>query len=284
MARTDSRNGPIIMNESESRRRDDSAVSDREVPVEQPADGPDVNETMVDESVDSTFVDESDETDEYPAEPSHRSVVTMGRGAFIAMVTVGVIAILALGASTAWLALDRDSGGDDPVVAKVNGEEIHRSEYDRAVFQNTGEDVLENLILERLISNEARKRNLTADSAAVSGQIDELKLQFGTDQAFQSALLQQGLTEESLTRQFEISDLLRQMVADQVQVTDDEVNSQYQANAQQFEGQPEADAKQQIRENLEEQKANSAARDLLGQLREDADVESNVPGKSDDQS
>jgi foldase protein PrsA len=197
------------------------------------------------------------------------------------MVAVGAIAILALGASTVWLALDRGGDGDDPVVATVNGEQIHRSEYDRAVAQNSGEDVLENLILERLIAGEARKRNVSADGAEVTQQIDDLKQQFGSDQAFQSALLQQGLTEEALVRQFEISTLLRKMVADQVQVSDQEVDSQYQANAQQFQGQPEADAKQQIRENLEEQKANSAARDLLGQLRDEADVEMKLPGKSD---
>jgi hypothetical protein len=122
---------------------------------------------------------------------------------------------------------------------------------------------------------------VSADGDEVTQQIDDLKQQFGSEQAFQSALQQQGLTESALVRQFEISTLLRKMVADQVQVTDQEVDTQYQANAQQFEGQPEADAKQQIRENLEEQKANTAARSLLGQLRGEAEVEMKLPGKTD---
>ena len=272
------------MNEPEQRRRDDTALSDRDAPAERSIEASATPAPVDDESVDEAFVEESDDDEVYEPEPRHRSVVTMGRGAFIAMVAVGAIAILALGASTAWLAMDRGGDSDDPVVATVNGEEIYRSEYDRAVYQNSGEDVLENLILERLITGEARKRNVTADNADVTRQIDELKLQFGSDQAFQSALLQQGLTEEALVRQFEISALLRQMVSDQVQVSDQEVDTQYQSNAQQYEGQPEADAKQQIRENLEEQKANTAARDLLGQLRDQADVETNPPGKSDDPS
>lgn len=243
-----------------------------------------MSETMIAEPEEQALAEESDEPGDYPAEPPRRSTVTLGRGTFIALVAFASIAIIALGASTLWLALDRGGDSDDPVVAKVNGEEIRRSEYDQAVAQSAGEDVLENLILERLIMSEARKRSITADGAQVTSQIDEIKQQAGSDQAFRSLLQQQGFTEETLTRQFEISTLLRQMVADQVQVSDQEVDSQYQANSQQFEGQPEADAKQQIRENLEEQKANSAARDLLGQLRDEADVETNLPGTSDDPS
>jgi foldase protein PrsA len=268
------------MNEPDQQRRDETVHGEPNHPTEQANGDPVMSEAPIDETVDEAFVSESDGADGYAHEPPPRSVVTMGRGAFIAMVAVGAIAILALGASTIWLALDR-GGDDDPVIATVNGEEIHRSEYDRAVAQESGEDVLENLILERLIAGEARKRNVSADGDEVTRQIDDLKQQFGSEQAFQSALQQQGLTESALVRQFEISTLLRKMVADQVQVTDQEVDTQYQANAQQFEGQPEADAKQQIRENLEEQKANTAARSLLGQLRGEADVEMKLPGKTD---
>jgi hypothetical protein len=258
------------MNEPEQRRRDELAASDR--------DGATMNETMIVEPADDTTVDEPDVDDAYVSEPPRRNVVTMGRSAFIAMVSLGAIAILALGAATLWLALDRGDG-DDPVVATVNGEQIRRSEYDQAVAQSSGEDVLDNLILERLIMSEARKRNITPDNAEVTRQLDEFKQQAGGEQAFQSLLRQQGYTEVSLTRQLEIGALLRQMVADQVQVTDQEVDSQYQANAQQFQGQSEAEAKQEIREGLREQKENTAARSLLEQLRAEAEIETNIPGR-----
>lgn len=272
------------MNESEQRRRDETTPSDHDTSAERPASEPVISETVVDESVDESFADQPVVDEEYASEPAPRNVVTIGRGLFITAVSLGVLAIVALGAATTWLALDRGGDGDDPVVATVNGEQIRRSEYDEAVAQNSGEEVLDNLILERLIVGEARKRNLTADNAEVSRQLDEIKQGFGSDQAFQSALQQQGLTEQSLTRQIEISALLRQMVADQAQVTDDEVNQQYQANAQQYQGQPEADAKQQIREGLLEQKQNTAARDFLDQLRGEADIQMKIPGKSTERS
>lgn len=271
------------MNEPEQRRRDEFARPDPDATVEQPK-GPLMGEPVLDGSVDEDLDGGPGEEAEQQWQAAPRRVVTMSRGAFITMVSAGVIAIIALGAATTWLALDRGGESDDPVVATVNGEEIRRSEYDQAVAQNSGEEVLDNLILERLITGEARKRNITADNAEVTRQLDELKEQFGSDQAFQSALQQQGLTEQSLTRQIEVGALLRQMVADQAQVSDQEVDSQYQANAQQFQGQPEADAKQQIRENLKEQKENAAARDLLDQLRGEADIETKIPGKQNGRS
>jgi foldase protein PrsA len=213
------------------------------------------------------------------AEPAPRRTVTMGRGAFIAMVSVGVLAILALGAATTWLALDR-RGTDDPVVATVNGEAIRRSEYDRAVAQNSGEEVLDGLIAERLIETEARKRNVTVDDGETAREVDGLKQQFGGDAGFQAALAQQGLTETDLTRRIRLSAMLRRMVEGEAQVSDQEVNAAYTANAERYAGQPEAQVKEQIKTNLQEQKEQAAMGDLLEELRTQATIETKLPGKS----
>jgi foldase protein PrsA len=213
---------------------------------------------------------------DYDPEPERRTV-TMGRGAFLTMVTLGVLAILALGVATIWLALDR--GADDPVVATVNGESIPRSEYDRAVAQNNGSEVLDNLVLEYLISGEARKRNISVDAAETTKLLDEQKQQFGSDAAFQAALQQAGLTEQDLTKQLRLSAMLRRMVAEKVQVTDDEVNQTFSANSAQYAGQSEGQAKEQIRTNLQRQKENTAARDFIEQLRAEAKIETKLPGR-----
>jgi foldase protein PrsA len=214
------------------------------------------------------------------SEPPRRSVVTINRSLFLAMVTLGSLAILALGAATIWLALDRNGGGDDPVVATVNGEQIRRSEYDRAVAQNSGEAVLDNLVVERLIANEAKKRNIMVDEGEASRLLEEQRQQFGNEAAFQSALSQAGLTEADFVRQLRLGVMLRQMVADQTQVSEQEVNDMFQANADRYAGMPEADAKEQIRTGIQRQRENAAARDLLDKLRAEAQIETRLPGKS----
>jgi hypothetical protein len=266
------------MNPDDQQRRDEPADVEPHTDDPSPVDGAPRQAMAAGETSPDGWHDNTDGS-AYALSDPPRSVVTMSRFAFIAMVTAGVVAILALGAATAWLALDRGGNGDDPVVATVNGEEIRRTEYDRAVAENNGESVLEGLIVERLIASEAKKRNIVIDQAETARQINDLRQQLGGDQAFRSALQQQGLTEQSLVRQYELSAMLREMVADQVQVTDQEVDAQYQASTDQFAGVSEADAKDEIRAGLQRQKENAAARDLLDQLHSEARIETNIPGK-----
>ncbi|MGH2583491.1 MAG: SurA N-terminal domain-containing protein [Dehalococcoidia bacterium] len=205
----------------------------------------------------------------------------MGRGPFFAMVIGGLVAIVALGAATVFLALDRGGGSDNPVVATVNGEEIRRSEYDRAVAQSNGEQVLDQLILERLITAEAQKRDIAIGDQEATMLLDDLRQeeQLEDDSVFQAALAQAGLTEESLAHQLRLNEMIRRMVADQTQVSDQEVDSEFQANQSAYTGQDEALAKAQIKSDLQQEKESSAAQGLLQQLRAAADVEMKVPGK-----
>jgi len=268
------------MNEHQPTRRDETVATEDGTrgpeTADLSADETIVRAEHVDESVDGPVADEDLVDDVY--QPAPPRVVTINRSLFLAMVTFGALAIVALGAATAWLALDR--GGDDPVVATVNGEKIRRSEYDRAVAQNNGEEVLDTLVVERLIAAEAKKRNITADEGEASRLLDEQRQQFGNEAAFQAALTQAGLTEADYSRQLRLGVMLRQMVADQAQVSDQEINEMYQANADRYAGMSEAEAKDQIRSGIQGQREGAAARDLLDQLRTNAQIETRLPGRS----
>jgi foldase protein PrsA len=269
------------MNQDQPQRRAQPDTPDTDEGWKEPGDGPAVETVVLAEYQDDETVDLADgeEVEAEQFEPTSRPVVTINRSLFLAMVAVGVLAILALGATTAWLALDR-GGDEDPVVATVNGEQIRRSEYDKAVAQNNGEEVLDGLVIERLIAGEARKRNITVDEGEATRLLDEQRQQFGNEAAFQAALAQAGLTEADFNRQLRLGVMLRQMVADQSQVSDQEVNDMYQANAERYAGMSETEAKEQIRSGVKQQRENAAARDLLDQLRANAEIETRLPGKS----
>ena len=274
------------MNQHQPARRDETIVTEDGTQGQDTghaaADETTVHAEYVDEAVDGPAAEDEtqdDEVEEEVYEPAAPRVVTINRSLFLAMVAFGALAIVALGAATAWLALDR-GGNDDPVVATVNGEQIRRSEYDKAVAQNNGEEVLDGLVIERLIAGEAKKRNITVDEGEAGRLLDEQRQQFGNEAAFQAALAQAGLTEADFNRQLRLGVMLRQMVADQTQVSEQEVNDMYQANAAQYAGMSETDAKEQIREGIERQRENAAARDLLDQLRANAEIETQLPGKS----
>ena len=211
-----------------------------------------------------------------PARP--RSVVQISRPLFWTVAIVGALTILALATATTVLAL-ANRRGDDPVVATVNGEKIRRSEYDRAVAPNNGEEVLDGLMVEYLVVGEGKKRNIAVGDDETAKLLDEQRQNFGSDQAFQAALARAGLTEQDLTKQLRLTAMLRRMVADKAQVTDDEVAREYAASQSQFPGQTLDQVKEEVRAELQQQKENAAARALLDQLRSEAKIETRLPGK-----
>ena len=212
-----------------------------------------------------------------PARP--RSVVQISRPLFWTVAIVGALTILALATATTVLAL-ANRRGDDPVVATVNGEKIRRSEYDKAVAATNGAEVLDELILERLVVSEAKKRNVVVDDQETAKLVEEQRQRFGSEEAFQSALAQAGLTEQDLTKRIRLSEMLRRMVADKAAVTDQEVAEQYDASRNQYAGQTLDQVKEQVRSSLQRQKESTAAQELLEQLRQDATIETRLPGSS----
>src|SRR5437867_1581271 len=82
---------------------------------------------MEDWNEDEEYEAEQDEPDGAP--------VRRRRGLLVVAAALGGVVLLAAGVAGGF-ALGRR--GSDPVVATVNGEQIHRSEYDRAVAQNAG--------------------------------------------------------------------------------------------------------------------------------------------------
>lgn len=215
----------------------------------------------------------------YEPEPGlRRGVIELSRPLFFALTGIATVAVLALGAAVIVLAMDR--GQSDPVVAKVNGETIRRSEYDRAVAAESGENVLDGLIVERLVNREAQRRDITLDDAEAANLVADQRKNFSDDQQFQAALARAGLTEGELAKQLRLNEMLKRMVSDQTQVSDDEVTAQYNANAAQFGGQPLEQVRDQVRTSIQRQKENTAMRALVDQLRAEAKIETFLPGKT----
>jgi peptidyl-prolyl cis-trans isomerase C len=147
--------------------------------------------------------------------------------------------------------------GPDAPVARVNGTAVMRSEFERNlafVLQSGGEpgeeseaaaatgemkgQVLDRLIDEELLHQEARARNLLASPEAVAAEIDQARAQFAAPEEFAAALAQSRLTEAGLgtliARNLSIQNLVEKGIAAAVAVTDAEVHEFYAGNAESF--------------------------------------------------
>jgi len=144
----------------------------------------------------------------------------------------------------------------DPVVAKVLGESITEKQVLDVINQlarnpqadpqmvqqkNTAfyKDALDTLIGGILLRNEAKEKNIVADKAKVEETFKSVKGQFQTEDAYQKALLQQGLTEAALRNSIE-SNVIYQQVLDMVvkdvpAATDAEIQKFYDDNPKYFE-------------------------------------------------
>ena len=99
-------------------------------------------------------------------------------------------------------------------------------------------DLLNRLIEDRLILEEAKKENTQADDARVKAKIDEIKSHYPSEAEFQDALVKQGLTQADIEKRireqlliFEIIDL---QIRKKIIVSPKEVTDFYEEHEEEF--------------------------------------------------
>ncbi|TVQ20726.1 MAG: hypothetical protein EA382_14555 [Spirochaetaceae bacterium] len=134
-------------------------------------------------------------------------------------------------------------GDSDRFVARVNGVGILRSDFDNAVqvtiqrFAMQGQtvqepdidqlraEVLEQLIAEELLYQDALARSLTLNKTQVDQQFQQIRDQFSTEEQWNQALEQNNTTAAELREQIERNSLIQQVIATVVGQTPPEVTT-----------------------------------------------------------
>jgi len=164
------------------------------------------------------------------------------------------------------------------IVASINGQPLTRFEVIKTLEKQGGKQIVDNLVSEILLTQKAEKENIEVTDQEIEAEIKKIEKQLkeqNTDLA--TALAAQGWTQEDLEKNLEkdreFKLLLDKLFADKTKVTDKEVNKYLEENRASFpEGMTDKELKKSIREQLESQKLSSAAQELLGQLKEEANI------------
>jgi len=200
------------------------------------------------------------------------------------------------------------------VVAEINGEEITKGEFEQVYtgqFQQasmmqemTGEEVNEDelkqqiadgLVSERLLTQEAENRDISASEEDVDAMISEITEANGmeSEEDFFAAMEESGMSEDEIRAELEKQVKVEALIAEEagdIEPTDEELQEVYdeqiaQREEAQSEGEGEGeeteppafeDVKPQIEEQLVREKEAEAAQGLAEELREDADVTVNL--------
>jgi parvulin-like peptidyl-prolyl isomerase len=99
-------------------------------------------------------------------------------------------------------------------------------------------DLLDRLIEDRLILQEAKKNNFKADGGRVKAKIDELKKRYNSQSEFEDSLKSQGLVEADLearvSDQILMYNIVEAKIRNKIQIKPAEITEFYNKNPQEF--------------------------------------------------
>lgn len=208
--------------------------------------------------------------------------VAIGVVALVAVAVVVVVAIDSLGNGEGE---PTEVGGEDNVVLTVNGEDIYSSEVDETqqmLMQQTGQElslgeVSRQLVLEKILVQEAEDRGLTVTVEEVEEEFETLLAQQGmTLEELQADIESQGMDYQEFLEQ-QKDGLLFERLAQQLdieEVTEEEAEAAFeQQSAMMGEEMVFEDVEDQIYQQLRQEREQQALLTLGEELYEDADIQ-----------
>jgi foldase protein PrsA len=128
------------------------------------------------------------------------------------------------------------------VAATVNNKPIMVWNLNSVLQKKFGSKILDQMIDEMLIKEEAKRLNVTVSNAEVQNKMTELENQVGGKDALGQLLLRQGMTNTDLSEQLSLKTLVDKMLVNKVKVTDKDVQDFIEKNKESL---PATDAAEQ---------------------------------------
>lgn len=162
------------------------------------------------------------------------------------------------------------------IAAMVNGQPITRIEIIRELEKQGGAQVMDSIVTKTLIQQEAAKQNIQVADEELNKEIDEFKASLeSSGQSFEQLLQAQGVSMEQVKEDFRLRIVLRKILADKTDVTDEDVNSYIETNKENFGEETDTTTEEfrsNIKSSLESQKFNTEVQSLLTELKDKANI------------
>ncbi|WP_150268486.1 peptidylprolyl isomerase [Paenibacillus tepidiphilus] len=151
---------------------------------------------------------------------------------------------------------------DSSAVATVNGADITKGDFYDKLVEAGGESTLQNLITTTLVGQEAKKANITVTDEDINAELEDLKAQFGGEEAFNNALMQSGMSVDDLKAQMPLQVEIRKLLEPKITVTDEEISTYFNDNKASFNQEEQVRASHILVETKEE--ADAIVTELKG--------------------
>jgi len=159
------------------------------------------------------------------------------------------------------------------VAAIVDGSPISRLAVIQKLEKSSGKNLLDSLITEKLVKNEAKAKKIVVSAEEINAEIkrieDQIASQGGT---LAEALAGQGMSMNDLKTQITLQLEMEKLVADKTNVTDAEVAQYIADNKITMPAGQEATTTEQIKNEIKNQKVGQEADTLITGLKSKAKI------------
>lgn len=160
---------------------------------------------------------------------------------------------------------------DKFVAAMVNGKPVFRYQLNQRLNASFGKETLENIIVEKLIKEEAKKKNIIVASEEISAEIGKLEQNLGGGMKIEDALKLQGVSLEDFKKQLMIRFQVNKILDAEITVDDEEVEDYIKGNAENMVATGEAERKIEALKIIKEEKISGRiqtwVQELLGKAK-----------------
>jgi foldase protein PrsA len=159
------------------------------------------------------------------------------------------------------------------IAATVNGSPISRLAIVQELEKMSGKNLLDSLIVEKLVEKEADAKKIIVSNDEINGEIKKIEDQIASQgSTLDAALSSQGMSLEDLKKQIVFQMEIEKLLADKVNVTDEEVAQYIKDNAISIPEGQEAATASQIKDELKNQKLGKESNALIIALKSQAKI------------
>lgn len=159
-----------------------------------------------------------------------------------------------------------------PVI--VNGQPIFSWQYVGELHKQAGEEILNQMINQKLIEQEIASQNIQVTESEVNEQLKQLEDQIGTESGGLDAMLAlQGISRQDLIKRIQFIIGRDKLIKGTITVSDEEVKKELSANTAIYKDLSEVDAATTAAEGLRQQKMSQAFNEWFQKIRQNAKIQ-----------
>jgi len=160
------------------------------------------------------------------------------------------------------------------VAATVNNKPIWRWQLVSELEKQGGKQVLDNLVTQQLILQEAQKQGVVITDDDLNKEVEAIEANLKTQGGDLDSLLSfQGQTREDFRESLRTRILIKKILADKATVTDEEARKFFDENKTQFPANSKyEDVQGEVKETLVEQKIGQVYQEWIDQVKANSQV------------